>query len=112
MEQVKCWEDLVQVANEIVNSSTDNDIASILRCHLHDIYAFIFPMLQINCCKSNTVEVQKRAANIIKFLSRCLSQDTIKRQAARKAYLVAIIKDEQQRCHLLQWRQTEKKCLC
>ena len=55
MEQVKCWEDLVQVANEIVNSSTDNDIESILRCHLHDIYAFIFPMLQINCCKSNTV---------------------------------------------------------
>lgn len=44
--------------------------------------------LQDNCGMGNSTSTQTRGNNIVKFLGRCLPEETIKKQAARKVHLV------------------------
>lgn len=84
----KRWQYLVEASNALVCGCTDDHISNILRSHLHDIYSFVFPMLQSNRCIDNPILTQARGNNIVQFLRRVLPEETIKKQAARKVHLV------------------------
>ena len=84
-EKDKRWAYLVEVSNILTGSSTDSNIAKVVRSHLHDIYAYVLPFLQEGCCvdDDDCDHANKMGKSILKFLTRLLQEDVISKQGAK-----------------------------
>jgi hypothetical protein len=88
----KCWKMLRHVSSFLIgeeeSKTTDNDVRKVLRSHLHDIFAHVYPLIHISSSLSNAIELRKKGDAVLKFLENCLTLNVVRNRSKRKAHLL------------------------